>query len=415
VGRLDDALNHAGTAVDLADRIGGAVRHRHPRIWLGSTLAALDRFDEALTTYADGQQEATELGTGWSMPLWHFIRASLLSWRGDLDTAVAEAEAGLQVAEQLAARQLSLPIFGLLTRIALARADDALAGEHLAQMRRLIADGITAAPEDVAWTFAVYHEAMDEPQLALNELIGYFDSLPDRLLLLSHDPANAATLVRIALAAGDEVRASVAVRAARTLAERHPAVPSLVAAAQHAHGLRHGDLSALRAATEFYRASPRPLARAAAFEDAAVAEVRAGNGQAATQLLEEALGECAAAGAQRAVDRIESALHRLTKRRGRRARAPGSGLASLSRAELAVARLVSAGMSNRKAAAELFISPHTVGSHLRHILPSFNSTAGWSWPVSWPGRTGLPADLAPRRTGPARGAARGCRVHRRYP
>jgi DNA-binding CsgD family transcriptional regulator len=54
-----------------------------------------------------------------------------------------------------------------------------------------------------------------------------------------------------------------------------------------------------------------------------------------------------------------------------RSRPPGSaarfGWPSLTDAELGVADRVAAGRTNREVAAELFLSPHTVDSHLRHI------------------------------------------------
>jgi DNA-binding CsgD family transcriptional regulator len=44
----------------------------------------------------------------------------------------------------------------------------------------------------------------------------------------------------------------------------------------------------------------------------------------------------------------------------------GQGWAALTPAELDVVRVVVAGRTNREAAALLFLSPHTVSSHLRH-------------------------------------------------
>ena len=49
-------------------------------------------------------------------------------------------------------------------------------------------------------------------------------------------------------------------------------------------------------------------------------------------------------------------------------RAPSFGWDSLTGAELRVADLVSWGYSNREAAGELFVSPHTVDAHLRSIF-----------------------------------------------
>ncbi len=40
----------------------------------------------------------------------------------------------------------------------------------------------------------------------------------------------------------------------------------------------------------------------------------------------------------------------------------------MTTSELAVARLVAEGLTNREVAERLFVSPHTVNSHLRHVF-----------------------------------------------
>jgi DNA-binding CsgD family transcriptional regulator len=40
----------------------------------------------------------------------------------------------------------------------------------------------------------------------------------------------------------------------------------------------------------------------------------------------------------------------------------------LTESELAVVRLVARGLTNREVADRLFVSPHTVGQHLRHVF-----------------------------------------------
>jgi DNA-binding CsgD family transcriptional regulator len=50
------------------------------------------------------------------------------------------------------------------------------------------------------------------------------------------------------------------------------------------------------------------------------------------------------------------------------ARRPDNGWAALTDSELAVARLVAQGLSNREVAEHLFLSPHTVSGHLRHVF-----------------------------------------------
>jgi len=47
---------------------------------------------------------------------------------------------------------------------------------------------------------------------------------------------------------------------------------------------------------------------------------------------------------------------------------PAAGWGSLTASELRVVRLVARGATNRDAAEQLFLSPHTVSSHLRHAF-----------------------------------------------
>jgi DNA-binding CsgD family transcriptional regulator len=55
------------------------------------------------------------------------------------------------------------------------------------------------------------------------------------------------------------------------------------------------------------------------------------------------------------------------RRRVRSAARATTGWASLTTAELAVTDLAIAGNTNREIADKLFISPHTVNTHLRHV------------------------------------------------
>lgn len=47
---------------------------------------------------------------------------------------------------------------------------------------------------------------------------------------------------------------------------------------------------------------------------------------------------------------------------------PGTGWTALTESKLAVVRLVAKGLTNRETAERLFVSPHTVSSHLRHAF-----------------------------------------------
>jgi len=71
---------------------------------------------------------------------------------------------------------------------------------------------------------------------------------------------------------------------------------------------------------------------------------------------------------------IEEAISYAQRGRGERKRA-SSGWASLTRAELDVAKLVKEGLGNKDVAARLFVSPRTVQAHLTHIYTKLGLTS----------------------------------------
>lgn len=360
-GRLDDALAYASEATEIADGVRGEAAHWHPRIWLGDALAALDRFEEASATFRRGREESERLGTAWSTPLWHYYHAALLAASGRLDEAIAETDAGVEVAENLAAYALAVPLLAGLARLAVLRGETVQARGYIDRMRRWMADGITTAPEDATWAEGVLQEASAGPDAALNTLTAIYDAMPHRSLLIVQDPAAAATLVRIALRAGDPERAELVVTTARRLAGRNPTVRALTAAAAHAQGVLQRDPGLIREAIDGYRGTPRRLALAAALEDAADVSADAAEARA---LADEALTIAISCGAERTRRRLEQRLGRRTMRQ----QSAESVLARLSPAERPVAILVAKGRSNREIAGELFLSRHTVDSHLRKIF-----------------------------------------------
>lgn len=366
-GALDEAVRLATDAVRTADRIGGEASHRHPRLWLGQALTEMDQFTEAVAVYEMGQREANQLGTAWSQPLWHYHRAELRMAAGRIDDANAEAEAGLRVSEQLPARALTVPLLGLQAQVAVHRNELDRAREYLDKAHAMVNQGIGAWLEDLSWPMALLAEAAGEHDTALELLTEVYDGFPHRFLILTKNPLAGAVLVRIAQRAGSHGQAKAAVSAMQLLAERNPGVTSLAAATAHADGVLSGDLTALRSAVQAYRSSPRLLARAAALEDTADGERRAGHRSTAVQLLREALQLYESCGARRDAIRVIKRLSRLGVHHAsaRNAR-PSIPWDTLSESELRVVRLVAEALTNREVASRLFLSPHTVDSHLRH-------------------------------------------------
>lgn len=144
---------------------------------------------------------------------------------------------------------------------------------------------------------------------------------------------------------------------------RHPDFPCLEAAALHACAALHSDADAALCAVTLSAADPRPLVRAAVLEEAGRL-LPAARADEAVPLLEEALTAYADCGA----DRVRGLL----RTRGIRPSYDGPRTSSrwpeLTESEYAVVTLVARGATNREVAEKLYLSPHTVNSHLRHVF-----------------------------------------------
>ncbi|KIH97655.1 hypothetical protein LP52_17620 [Streptomonospora alba] len=366
-GRLAAAVAHGAEAVRIADEVGGEARHRHPRIWLAAALTAADRFGEGEAALAADKGEAVRLGTAWAQPLWHYHRSELLLAAGRLDEAEAEAEVGLQIAEQFSAYGQNLRLRWVLARVAFHR--DELAGcrDHVEEAGRLASSRSKALPTPLVWMSARLADVAGESRKVVEALNGVVGTTHCVSLLVREPQAASAMAVALHRAGAPE-KADAVVSQARALSERNPAVGTPAAAHRHAEGVLRADLGDLRAAVRGFEDGPRPLARAAAKEDAARLAVAHGKREEAVELAESSLEEFAACGARRDAARLQEMLGRLRVRR----RLPESasrwsiGWRSLTDAELRVVRQVAEGLTNREVAEKLFLSPHTVDSHLRH-------------------------------------------------
>ena len=99
------------------------------------------------------------------------------------------------------------------------------------------------------------------------------------------------------------------------------------------------------------------------------ATVRRCSSRHAIAAFDEALAITGEIGASWDTARIRRRLRRGgARRRVQAPRTPQTGWPALTRAEVQVVQLVTQGMTNREIAEHLFISPHTVSAHLRHIF-----------------------------------------------
>jgi DNA-binding CsgD family transcriptional regulator len=139
------------------------------------------------------------------------------------------------------------------------------------------------------------------------------------------------------------------------------------AAALRCRAMAERDAGAALAAVALARRGGRALDAAGTCEDAAGVLAALGRMGDARGLLDEALDRYGALDAAWLGARAGAALRDAGGGRGRRGprRRPEAGWQSLTPSERAVAELVAEGLTNREVGRRLFVSPHTVNSHLR--------------------------------------------------
>jgi DNA-binding CsgD family transcriptional regulator len=371
-GRFAEAVELAETAVRLADRSPGRAAHRyHMNFYLGIFLLDMDRVEEAGHALQRGRRLSEELGATWSLPIYQWASALARYVAGDWDDASAECEACLELAEDIGTRRGVLFSHSLTSIIALHRGDLAAAEQAAAAAERELAQtGRQAGLEYwVLLARALLLEAAGQPEAACEVLWSAWQH-GAAAGNLSYNADLGPDLVRLSLAAGQPRRAAEVSAGVQTLAAANPGVVRLQGATLQCRGLVGDDPEALLEAAAAHRRGPRPLERARACEDAAMTLVRAARPAEAAPLFEEALGLYEHLRASRDTARAEAGLRATGRRRGRRGRRgrPSSGWASLTPTEAKVAELVANGLSNPEIAERMFVSRHTVHTHVSHIL-----------------------------------------------
>jgi DNA-binding CsgD family transcriptional regulator len=220
----------------------------------------------------------------------------------------------------------------------------------------------------IAWARGLLHEARGDPERALVALEESWTEAT-ALGVVAEYPRLGADLVRQALATGGRDRA-VAVTEAVEVIARRMSTPSVLGAALRCRGLVEGDATVLLRAVAVLRESPRPFERAQACAEAAMLVGRAGRLAEARRLFDEAARVYQDLSAQYHLDRMASVMRSLGIRKGKRGtrQRPATGWEALTETELRVVALVAEGMTNTQIAGRLFISHHTVATHLAHIF-----------------------------------------------
>lgn len=369
--RFGPSLEH----IEAAARRGTGV-HDDPGLrmaeqWRSELLAVHDRCDEALRVATDGLAAAQRDHQGWALWLWEWWRGRQLLQVGRLPDAAAALEARL-VADENPPISGALDAAALvaLGRVALHRGDAHQTRNCASLAEGLLETGPPAVRRHAAWLLALQAMARGDAPAAHEHLsaLGH-DERTTILPLFPLDVCDEPQLVRIAIAAGDEELAASGGSSAEERLRLNPGVATIAAVAAHARGLLRADDKELAAAVELFEGGPRPLALASALEDHGRGLVERGRRDEGIGAFGRALELYARAGATWDARRVRGRLRALgIRRRLASPERPAGGWGALTESELDVVRLVTEGLTNREAAERLFLSPHTVSTHLRHAF-----------------------------------------------
>jgi ATP/maltotriose-dependent transcriptional regulator MalT len=369
---LDEAALRLDALSDeaLAGRLDAA-------LWTGWAEQCLARWDDVHRHYARALRVARASGQGYLLVPMTIGRAIAFCWQGELDRAAELADEAVEAAELSGNGQSQAWSLTLRCWIATVAGDIEAAigfGERAVD----VASGLAATHwRGLAGCYlaAARLEAGHDVRAELVAAAGG-PELP--LIERAYKPQWYEVLTRaeIAAAAG---RGSLAAAEAWVLAAEWAAarldLPARTAQAQRARAALQLARADDARAAETARAAARHSHQAGNVIETARAQLLAGQALARTGRTAEASTALTAAlqhpQARRLHDAAALELRRLGRRvpkQGARMKRPERGIEALTEREREVATLITAGLTNRRIAAQLHLSPKTVETHVAHIF-----------------------------------------------
>ncbi len=368
-GRYSEALAHARRGAALAAH---APETRslplQPKFFLGLALFDCDLVAEARAAYREALDD--EFGSAWWLSDTLMADAAASFVLGQWDDAIPSLIAGGEAAQEKNHPLLMSQSLAYRTIIATARGEHRIARELGARCSSSL-EG-----EQLGYNAGLLASAVAGLKAADGDRQGAYDLL---LRCWRFDVARenrfyhrclAPDLVRLALALGhrdvaEDVADTVAASAALA-----GGVPTMRSLALRCRGLVEGHVEPLIEAVALARQAPLLVEHAGACEDAAGLLAQSGRREEAAALLAEALDRYELAGADAWAGRVRGQLRAVGAHPGARGsrRRPAGGWESLTATERAVSLLVAEGLTNGAVARRLYISPHTVNTHLRHAF-----------------------------------------------
>jgi len=334
-------------------------------------LEALDRFDELFALSSDGALAAQRDRQNWALRIFETTRGRQLLQAGNLaEVATAlEGRFNLQEAHRVVG-PLHAPGVVALGKLKVHTGEERDALEVAEIAKVMLRANAPCVARHAMWCLATLALARGDAMAAHEWLCTKgFDERLSIFPLFPHEVTDDAELIRIAAAVADEQLAYQAMELAERRSSLNPTVMSCAAAAAHARGIWFDSAEDLERAAQLYRDGPRPLACASALEDLGRVLVAKSDTTSAIGCFDEALALTMRVGAEWDSARLRGRLRRLgVRRRNVISERPTTGWAALSEPEINVATLAAEGRTNRQIAESLFISHHTVNTHMRHVF-----------------------------------------------
>ncbi|MFJ3307404.1 LuxR C-terminal-related transcriptional regulator [Streptomyces sp. NPDC086549] len=365
--RFDEAVELFTKTAREGLAAGENTRIRMVQMYCGEILTHLDREDEAFAIAREGLASAQRDRQDWIYAMYETWQARLWLRFGRISEAAAVLEGRFELEDGTNA-VAALDGAGLC---AMARAAMHMADTR--QLRRageigkvLLDLGTPVVKQHAAWTLALTAMGDGDMDAARDWLAGLADE--PALPRFPQDVTDEMVLARIAAATGDTSLAQLALVNVRRRAAVNPGSLVIAATRAYVQGLLANDDRELRAGADGFERCRRPLEWAMATEDLGICLLTSDH-EAGVAALGQVLARYTDLGAVWDARRVRGRLRDLGIRRRLVVREPATrGWAALTAAEESVAGLVAQGLTNREVAERLFLSPHTVNSHLRHVF-----------------------------------------------
>lgn len=361
--RFDDAVALMQAASERATLAGLDVARWVPEgLWnaflhnsKGDVRYALQLVDEGLRSALASKAAVAEA-------YWMMVRARVLHDLGRLDEARLQAESVLALADELGLGDFADATAGIvLFRIALRTGDSSLRQQSEPIIEALASGGGVVRAGQWMLTLRALNDGNVEAAVRHSALARQSLQDPIPAMTTPSDFADDLLMMEIAIRSEDEELAREVISRARVRCEQNPGSEYCRAILLAAEGCHTRDANTLSEAASIFRELDRPLVLALVLEFVGAAE---SDDERAVSALDEAFAIYEQASGHRDVNRVLQSL----RRRGVRRRAHAKGDPQmLSPREQQVLERVAAGATTQQIADALFMSPHTVVSHIRHI------------------------------------------------